>query len=197
MAAPPRILAFAGSARDGSWNRRVLAVAAAGARDAGAKVTVIDLGDFPLPLYNADLEASEGLPENARELKRLLSEHDGFLIATPEYNSFITPLLKNTIDWASRSVDGAPGLSWAKGKVAAVVSASPGALGGIRALEAVRALVSHLGILVIPQKRAVGGVAKLFDESGNMTDEKTRQALEAVGAALAEATRRFMDRPAG
>lgn len=193
MPSTPRILAFAGSAREGSWNRRILAVAAGGARAAGADVTVINLGDYPLPLYNGDLEASEGLPENAHKLKQLFSEHDGFLIASPEYNSFITPLLKNTIDWASRPVDGKPGLGWAKGKVAAVVSASPGSLGGVRALDAVRMLVSNLGVVVIPQKRAVAGVSKLFDEAGNMTDESTREALESVGAALAQATRRFVD----
>jgi len=193
MPSPPRILAFAGSARKDSWNRKVLDVVAAGARTAGAEVTLINLGDYPLPLFDADLEASAGLPENARELKQLLSAHDGYIVATPEYNSFITPLLKNTIDWASRSDGGAPGLGWTRGKVAAVVSASPGALGGLRALGGVRTLLENIGIMVIPQQKAVGGVSKMFDDSGAMTDEKIRTALDSIGAALTDTLQRLQD----
>jgi len=193
MPSTPRILAFAGSAHQGSWNRKVLEVIVVGARSAGAEVTVINLGDYPLPVYDGDLESSEGLPENAHALKQLFSDHDGYIIATPEYNSSIPPLLKNTIDWASRPVDGAPGMAWTRGKVAAVVSASPGALGGLRALGVVRALIDNIGIMVIPQKRAVGGVSKMFDESGAMTDEKTREALESIGATLADTLRRLKD----
>lgn len=185
MPSSPRILAFAGSARKDSWNRKVLEVLAAGARAAGAEVTVVNLGDYPLPVYDGDVETSEGLPENALALKQLLSDHDGYLISTPEYNSSIPPLLKNSIDWASRPVDGAPGMGWARGKVAAVVSASPGALGGLRALGVVRTLIANIGIMLIPQKRAIGGVSKMFDAAGTMTDEKTREALESIGAALA------------
>ena len=193
MPSIPRILAFAGSAREGSWNHKVLEVAAQGARSAGAEVTVINLGDYPLPLFDADLEAADGLPENARKLKQLLSDHDGYLVATPEYNSSITPLLKNTIDWCSRSDGGAPGLGWTRGKTAAIVSASPGALGGLRALGVVRSLLQNIGIMVIPKQKAVGGVSKMFDESGTMTDEKTREALESIGAILAGTIQRLKD----
>ena len=129
----PRVLAFAGSARVDSYNSKLVKVAAEGARDAGAEVTLVDLRDFPLPLFDQDLEAEGGLPDNARELKEIMLKHDGLLIAAPEYNSSITPLLKNTIDWVSRPGDGEKGLIAYEGKVAAIMSASPGGLGGLRA----------------------------------------------------------------
>ena len=97
-----KILAFAGSARKDSLNKKLLKIAAAGAQTAGADVTLVDLADFELPLFNQDLESEQGMPEKAGEFKRLMIAHDGFLIASPEYNSAFSPLLKNTIDWASR-----------------------------------------------------------------------------------------------
>src|SRR5262245_29509779 len=106
----PKVLAFAGSARKQSLNKRLVQVAAEGARRAGAEVTLIDLKDYPLPLYDGDLEAGEGLPQNARRLRELMLGHDGFLISSPEYNGSLSPLLKNVIDWCSRSVDGQDGL---------------------------------------------------------------------------------------
>ncbi len=106
----PRVLAFAGSARVDSYNSKLVKVAAEGVRGAGAEVTLIDLRDFPLPLFDQDLEAAGGLPDNARELKEIMLKHDGLLIAAPEYNSSITPLLKNTIDWVSRPSDGEKGV---------------------------------------------------------------------------------------
>src|SRR5262245_1000558 len=102
MATVPKILAFAGSAREGSFNKKFVKVAAAAAEKAGAKVTLIDLRDFPMPIMNEDLEAKEGMPEFAKKIKELMKSHDGFLISTPEYNSSMPPLMKNTIDWASR-----------------------------------------------------------------------------------------------
>ena len=125
---PARILAFAGSARRDSLNKKLLQVAVAGARAAGAEVTVLDLRDLPLPLYDGDLEAAEGLPANARALKQQLRAHAGLLLACPEYNSSVTPLLKNAIDWASRAEPGEAPLACFEGKVAGLVSASPGAL---------------------------------------------------------------------
>src|SRR5438876_12428516 len=121
----PRILAFAGSTRGESFNKKLVRIAAEGARSAGGDVTLIDLRDYPLPLFDGDLEAADGLPEKARELKRLFLNHDGLLISEPEYNSSITAVLKNTIDWVSRPVPNEPPLAGFTGKVAVLMSASP------------------------------------------------------------------------
>ena len=107
----PRVLAFAGSARADSFNHKVVSVAAEGARAAGAEVTVLGLRDFPIPLFDEDLEGAEGIPANARKLKEIMLDHEGLLIASPEYNSSITPLLKNIIDWVSRPNDGEKALT--------------------------------------------------------------------------------------
>ncbi|NEP45663.1 MAG: NAD(P)H-dependent oxidoreductase, partial [Okeania sp. SIO2H7] len=133
-----KILAFAGSARDGSYNKKLVRVAAEGARKAGAEVTYIDLRDLPMPLYDLDLQAKEGFPANVREFKDLMRAHQGLLIACPEYNGSITPLLKNAIDWASRPEGDEPMLACFRDKVAAIMSTSPGALGGLRGLAHVR-----------------------------------------------------------
>src|SRR5580692_8631770 len=114
----PRILAFAASTRRESFNKKLITVAAQGARKAGAEVTLIDLKDFPLPLYDQDLEAEQGMPENGKKLKKLFIDHDGLLIASPEYNSSLPAVLKNAIDWVSRPAPGEPSLAAFKGKVA-------------------------------------------------------------------------------
>ena len=126
MASPVKILAFAGSLRRDSYNKKLVRVAAAGARGAGAEVTELDLRNLPLPIFDEDLEAADGLPPNARRLKDLMLAHDGFLISAPEYNSSITAVLKNAIDWASRPVVGEPPLACFVGKVASLIAASPG-----------------------------------------------------------------------
>src|SRR5262245_16075385 len=129
MPEKPTILAFAGSAREGSFNKKLIRVAAKAAQEAGAQVTLIDLKDFPMPLMNEDLEAKEGMPEFAKKIKDLMKSHDAFLISTPEYNSSMPPLLKNTLDWASRKESkDEPPLSAYKNKIAGIMSASPGAL---------------------------------------------------------------------
>src|SRR5262245_15744970 len=110
MAIVPKILAFAGSLRTGSFNKKLIRVAVAGARAAGAEVTLIDLRDYPLPVFDEDLEKAEGLHPNARKLKDLMFAHHGLLLSCPEYNSSITAVLKNTIDWISRPVPGEPPL---------------------------------------------------------------------------------------
>ncbi|NES22859.1 MAG: NAD(P)H-dependent oxidoreductase, partial [Symploca sp. SIO3E6] len=140
MSQPIKILAFAGSARIESFNKKLVKIAAEGAKVAGAEVTYLDLLDYPMPLFNQDLEASE-LPETVVQFKALLNSHQGLLISCPEYNGSITPLLKNAIDWASRPGPGdAPALGCFKGKVAALFATSPGGLGGIRGLVHVRAI---------------------------------------------------------
>ncbi len=193
MASNPKILAFAGSTREGSFNKKLVRIAAEGARAAGASVTMIDLRDYPLPVYDGDLEASQGLPENAVKLKELFRSHSGLLIAAPEYNGSITGVLKNTIDWISRRAQGEKPLASFAGKVAALVSASPGALGGLRGLVHVRQILSGINVLVIPEQRAISRAAEAFDAQGRLKDPDQQSAVEAVGARLTEIVRKLAD----
>ncbi|MCH7751730.1 MAG: NAD(P)H-dependent oxidoreductase [Planctomycetes bacterium] len=187
----PRILAFAGSARKDSFNKKLLRVAVRAAEEAGAEVTLLDLAEYPLPLYDGDLEARDGLPTNAAKLKRLFLDHDGLMIAAPEYNSSITPLLKNTIDWVSRPADGEGPLAAYKNKVAVLMAASPGGLGGLRGLVHVRAILQNIGVIVLPDQRAVSGAGNAFDETGQLKDERLRQAVQGLGAKLASVLTRL------
>jgi chromate reductase, NAD(P)H dehydrogenase (quinone) len=139
-----KILAFAGSARKESFNKKLANIAAEGAKNAGAEVTYLDFHDLPLPLYDEDLEALDGLPDNVLKLKSLMKAHDGFVIACPEYNSSITPLLKNVIDWASRPATDEPPLACFTGKVALLMSASPRGLEGLHMLPQLPRLRSPL-----------------------------------------------------
>jgi NAD(P)H-dependent FMN reductase len=183
----PKILAFAGSTRTGSFNKKLAAAAAEGARTGGASVTVVDLRDLALPLFDEDLEAASGLPEGAQKLKALLRECDGFLIASPEYNSSITAVLKNAIDWASRSeTDDEPPLAAFRGKVAALCSASPGALGGLRGLVHLRAILGNIGVIVLPDQVCISTAHEAFDEAGRLKDERKMKQVAALGRGLAE-----------
>jgi NAD(P)H-dependent FMN reductase len=181
----PRILAFAGSVRTASLNKKLIAAAAEVVRDAGAEVTVADLRDYPMPLYDGDLEEREGMPATASAFKRLLVESDGLLIASPEYNSSIPPLLKNAIDWASRSEgdDEIPMQAFA-GKVAGLLAASPGRLGGMRGLVHLRSILANIGVTVIPDQLAVSGAAEVFDEAGNLTSDYHRKAIGRIAGEL-------------
>ncbi len=185
MGQAPRILAFAGSTREASYNKRLLGVAADGARAAGAEVTVIDLRDYPMPLYDGDLEASEGLPDNALALKALFLDHQGLLISSPEYNGGMSAVLKNAIDWVSRSSPGAPGLAAYEDKIAALVATSPGRLGGLRGLAHLRQILSNVGVLVLPQQQAVGNAGQAFDDKGDLRDDELRARIVDLGARLA------------
>jgi chromate reductase, NAD(P)H dehydrogenase (quinone) len=184
--APAKILAFAGSAREGSLNKQLVKIAAAEARAAGAEVTELDFRDLPLPLYDQDLEA-KGLPENVLKLKQLMKAHQGFLIGCPEYNSSITPLLKNAIDWASRSEPGEPplGLVCFRGKVTALLAASPGGLGGLRGLNHVRDILGNIGVLVLPDQLAVGNAYDAFD-NGKLKNESQQSTVTAIAKRLVE-----------
>ncbi len=181
------ILAFAGSVRKDSFNKKLIKVAAAGAQNAGARVTLIDLADFPMPLFDQDSEAQHGMPSAAQEFKNLLIEHHGFLIASPEYNSAFSPLLKNAIDWASRShTDGEPPLTAYVGKFAGILAASPGALGGLRGLVSLRMLLGNLGVTVLPGQLTLGHAERAFAEDGTLVDDKKQQAAENIGRRLVE-----------
>ena len=180
-----KILAFAGSARRDSFNKRVLSIATRSARAAGAEVNEIDLGDFPLPLYDGDLERASGLPENAVRLRQLMLEHQGLLLACPEYNSSITALMKNTLDWLSRPHKGESGRIPYQDKVAGLVAASNGNLGGVRGLYTVRQVLTALSVLVIPEQVAVARFEQLMGADGRLTDPNMQAAVEGVGTALA------------
>lgn len=191
MTEHPKILAFAGSTREASFNKRLIRVAADGARAAGADVTVIDLRDHPLPLYDGDLETSSGLPGNALALKALFAAHNGLLISAPEYNGGMSGVLKNTIDWVSRQGDDPTPLAAYTGKVCGLMSASPGGLGGLRGLAHVRQILTGLGVLVIPQQRAVGGAANAFDADGKLQDSAQQAAVEGIGVRVVDLVRRL------
>jgi len=189
MTHSPRILALAASLREGSFNRRLVRIAADGLTAAGATVSTLDLRDYALPLYDADLEKWDGVPENAIKLKEVFASHDAILFSLPEYNGSVTPLFKNTIDWASRPVAaGKPGLDWARNKPVALVSASNGALGGLRGLYHARWVLQTCGMIVIPQQKALAKAATAFDAEGNLADPKERDAVFTVAKALVDLT---------
>ena len=185
MSVTPRILAFAGSLRRASLNSKLVNVAVAGAEEAGARVTRIDLRDFPLPVFDEDLETADGLPGPARALKDLFREHDGLLIASPEYNSSLPAVLKNTIDWISRPEADEPPLSCFVDKVAGIMAASPGGLGGLRGLVHLRAMLGNIHVLVVPHQVAVPSASKAFDESGRLLDDRKRKQVEQIGQSVA------------
>ena len=183
MSYTPKILAFAGSTRKESFNKKLIKVAAEAARAAGAQVTLVDLRDLPMPLYDGDLETEKGLPENAKKFKAMLLAHDGLLISAPEYNSSISGVLKNAIDWASRPPNGDTFFS---GKVATLMSASPGALGGLRCLVTVRSLLSNMKAIVLPEQIAVPRAHEAFDTDGKLKDPKQQAGIEAIARGLVQ-----------
>ncbi len=160
-------------------------VAATGARNAGAEVTYIDLRDFPMPLFDEDLEAAEGLPDNVLKFKELMIAHQGLLIASPEYNSSITAVLKNAIDWASRPQPSEAGLAAFNNKVAAIMSASPGGLGGMRGLANLRSLLENINVMVIPDQKAIPQAFQAFNPDGTLKDTKQQEAVQNLGGKLA------------
>lgn len=170
-----RILAFSGSSRTASYNKHMLDLLVAEAASEGADVTTVDLGELDMPIYNGDLEAAHGLPEGAQQLRGLLLDHQGLLIGCPEYNGFITPLLLNSIDWASRTGKGGVDITPWMNKTVAIASASPGPFGGMRSAGHLRTLLAGIGCLVLPFSLAVSNAADAFDESGNFKDERVRK----------------------
>lgn len=179
----PSLLIFAGSTRSQSWNRRLAQAAAACAQEQGVQPTVLELGDFDLPLYNADLEA-RGTPNDAIRLKELFFSHPAWIICSPEYNGSYTGLLKNTIDWVSSPVKGDP--NWSSGskpfagKVVGLMAASPGALGGLRGLSHLAPLLMNLQCWVAPRQFALARASEAFDETGALTTETARDAVSGV-----------------
>ena len=182
----PKILAFAGSTRSDSFNKKLVKIAVNGAIDVGVEATFIDLRDFPMPLYDGDLEQREGLTANTRKLKDLMLIHQGFLISSPEYNSSISGVLKNMIDWTSRQTEGESPLACYKGKIAGLMSASPGGLGGLRGLVTVRSILENIGVLVIPDQVAIAKAHEVFNSDGTLKNKTQEEQVKNIGASVAK-----------
>lgn len=186
-----KLLFLSGSKRNDSINATLAKLAAKKAAEIKeVDAHCIDLENYEMPLYDGDLEAENGLPETAINLKKLFIGADGLFIASPEYNSAYSPLLKNTIDWLSRShEEGEPPLSAFKGKVAAIAATSPGGLGGLRGLVPLRMLLGNIGVTVIPAQAAIGDGNNAFDSNGNLTSEQNDQMLSDVVQQLVDTTK--------
>lgn len=182
-----KLLVFAGSTRQHSFNRQLARATAALARAAGAEVTHIELGDYDIPMYNADLEA-RGTPPDVMRLKQLMHEHPAWIVCTPEYNASYPALVKNTFDWVSSPVKGDPvwsdGLRSTQGKVVGVLSASPGALGGLRSQSHLVPLLINLQMWVAPRNYALGKAGEAFDTEGNLGEPHRRHVQAVVDQVL-------------
>jgi len=178
-----KLLIFAGSTRQNSFNRKLAHVAAAMARTSGAEVTHIELADFDIPMYNADLEA-KGTPPDVMKLKQIMHEHPAWIICSPEYNASYSALLKNTIDWASSPVKSDPAwtdeFKFSRGKVVGILSASPGALGGLRSQSHLAPLLLNVQCWVAPHNFALGRAGDAFDAQGKLVNDAHRQKVQAV-----------------
>lgn len=185
-----KLLFLAGSAREDSINKKLARAACNIAIEhQNVEATFIDLKDYPMPIYDGDLENKAGLPEQAISLKKLFIESDGIFIASPEYNSGYSALLKNTIDWLSRphEENEAPLIAF-KGKTAGLAATSPGGLGGIRGLVTLRMLLGNIGMHVVPSQAAIGNGFKAFNEDGSLADESQKKMLEGVVNQLVKTT---------
>ena len=178
-----KILIFAGSTRQHSFNRKLAQQAARMASAAGAQVRLLELAELDIPMYNADLEA-QGTPADVLRLKQLMWEHPAWIVCSPEYNGSYTALLKNTIDWASSPVKGDPewadGVKPLRGKVVGVLSASNGRLGGLRSQAHVAPLLLNLECWLAPRSFALAGAASAFDAEGALVQEDHRSGVQAV-----------------
>ena len=178
-----KLLVFAGSTRLNSWNRKLATVTAAMARAGGVEVTHIELADFDVPMYNADLEAS-GTPPDVLRLKQVFYDHPAWIVCTPEYNASYPALLKNTFDWISSPVQSDPawsdGFTSSRGKVVGMLSAAPGALGGLRSQSHLAPLLLNLQCWLAPVNFALGHAGKAFDEMGTLVDEASQRNVQAV-----------------
>jgi chromate reductase len=188
-----KILVIPGSLRTGSLNAKLSAVAAHELAQAGAAVTRISLSDFPLPLYDGDLQAKSGVPKNAVNLKRMIGAHHGVLIVTPEYNSSVPALLKNTIDWVSRVQDAHETRGQVfRERVFAIAAASGGRLGGTRALAALRLILSALRATVIPNQLALSFAENAYDDMDHLKHPADIEALQALVRQLIDLSQRTM-----
>lgn len=187
MAQKPKILVFAGSLRKDSYNKKLAKIAVEGVGAAGGDATYIDLRDYPLPIFDQDFEKEEGMPENGKKLKKLFLDHQGLLICSPEYNSSIPGVLKNVIDWVSRvESKEEPDLAAYSGKVAAIMSASPSALGGLRGLVTLRSILGNIRVLVLPDQISIVKAHEAFNPDESLKDEKQKLRVYAISGKLVQ-----------
>jgi NAD(P)H-dependent FMN reductase len=186
-----KVLCFAGSLRKHSYNKKLVKIAMDAAQEAGAKVTFVDLKEYPMPVYDADLEEANGIPESVLKFKKLMKQHQAFLISSPEYNSSIPGALKNVIDWASRPAPGENKLECFAGKIAGIMSASPGGLGGLRGLTPLRSILDNIGTMVLPEQHGVPHADKAFDANGKLLDKKMEANIKALAKRLVDITTRL------
>lgn len=193
MSTTPRILVFSGSTRRGSFNHSLAKLAAEKARAAGAEVETWSVREHPLPLYDADLEEQHGLPAGVKRLKELMRSHHGFLFASPEHNSTISAPLKNALDWASRAEGDERPLACFAGKVAGLMAASPGALGGLRGLVALRSMLGNIKVLVLPEQFTLPRANEAFAEDGSLKDAAQAKQVNALASALVRTCSKLND----
>ncbi len=176
-----KVILISGSARTGSVNRKLAEVAAGIVRELGSEAVVLEPDELRMPLFDQDLEEAEGMPARAKVVKQKLVEADALVFCSPEYNSSVTPLLKNLIDWCSRTEsDDEPALAAYRGKVAGLLAASPGGLGGLRGLVHLRSILGNIGVHVVPKQFALSGAFDAFDDDGNLKDPKQLDQVKAV-----------------
>jgi NAD(P)H-dependent FMN reductase len=188
-----KILVIPGSLRTGSLNAKLAAAAAHEFALAGAEVTRLSLADFPLPIYDGDLQSKSGVPKHAVNLKRMMSAHHGVLIVTPEYNSSVPPLVKNTIDWVSRVQDAHETRGQVfRGRAFAIASASEGRLGGARSLAALRLILAACHALVIPNQLALPFASQAYDDMDRLKHPADGEALGAMVRQLIDVSQRMM-----
>ena len=188
-----KILVLAGSARLDSIHRKLARQTVEALRNAGVEATLGDLREFPMPIYDGDVEAGQGMPPAAKALKELARRHDGFAIASPEYNGSFPALLKNALDWISRPEPGERPLEVFRGKVAAILSASPGPGGGNRGLRHLRELLEMMSVRVVPRELAIARSSGAFDAAGRLMRAEDLSGLEELAAALAQAVARKVE----
>lgn len=185
LGADVKVLAISGSTREASINKKLLNEAAGIARSAGADVTIVDLNDYPIAFYSEDLEKDHGMPNKAKQLRKQMVQSDVILIASPEYNGSLPAVLKNVIDWSSRSETGGPSREAFQGKTFVIMSTSPGAGGGARGLTHLRAIIENIGGKVVEQQIAVPNGFNAFDAQGHLNDPALRSSLQqAIQSAL-------------
>lgn len=180
MSTSAKFLVFAGSTRDGSYNKKLARLAEKKLRDQNVAVTYLDLRELPMPLYDGDLEAEKGIPENGLKFREILKNYQAFLICSPEYNSSISGVLKNAIDWASRPLAGEADLVCFRDKIITLLSASPGQLGGLRGLVTVRSILGNIGAIVLPNQLSIPLADKAFTADGNLVNDVHQKTLEKI-----------------
>lgn len=185
--APSRVLVFGGSTRLDSFNRKLAREAFTELKRAGLTAALAELRDYPMPIYDGDVESTDGLPSNAKAFKELLRGCDALVIASPEHNGFFPALIKNVIDWTSRAEPGEKPLAVWRGKTVVLLSTSPGPGAGRRALKQLRELLEGIGVKVLPEELSVPRASEAFDAGGSLTRSEDRAGLERVVADLATA----------